>query len=83
MFDAVARPYAKAVGGDLASVSWDRTALTVAFSRHAGVPATHEVFWPRGNPSATCDGSAIAPTASDAAASSFTFACGGHTLVVQ
>jgi hypothetical protein len=78
------RPYAMAVGGDVTATTWDGATLTVGFTGHPGVPATHDVFWNHGAPAITCDGAAVSAPAADPARNVFTVACGGpgaHTLV--
>jgi hypothetical protein len=78
------RPYAMAVGGDVTQTTWDGSALTIAFTGHPGVPATHDVFWNAGTPVVTCDGKTLAGVAEDPKRLVFTVTCGGsgsHTLV--
>jgi hypothetical protein len=55
MMAAVARPYAKIVGGAATSISWDGVTLTVSF-RQNGAPPRHEIFFPSGTPRIRCDG---------------------------
>jgi endoglycosylceramidase len=74
----LARPYAPAVGGDVAQITWDGTALTVAFHGHPGVPTEHDVFWNLGTPQVTCDGANVPPPAPDDR-SIFTLECGRDT----
>jgi endoglycosylceramidase len=82
----LSRPYAPAVGGDVTRVTWDGTALTVAFNGHPGVPAEHDVFWNLGTPKITCDGAGAAPPSPDDR-HVFTIACGSangsHVLVLH
>jgi endoglycosylceramidase len=85
MFDAVARPYAQSVGGDLDAMTWDGTTLTVSFHGHAGVPATHDIFWNRDPPSVTCDGQSVAAAAT-AGSLLYHVECGGagaHVLALR
>jgi hypothetical protein len=86
MFDAVARPYAQAIGGDPTALTWDGATLTVAFKARADVPAEHDVFWPKGTPTIRCDGKSVTAKSVDSAGSRYTVACGGsgaHTLTFQ
>jgi hypothetical protein len=84
LFQAISRPYAQAIGGDVQSIAWDGAKLTVMFSGHAGVPATHTIFWNRPSATISCDGAPVSPSSTDASASLVTVECGGsgaHTLV--
>jgi endoglycosylceramidase len=87
MFDAVARPYAQAVGGDATGLHWDGTTLTVEFKPHDGVPEEHDVYWPRPSPTIRCDGTTVAPRSVDTARSRYIVDCGhgsgAHTLTFQ
>jgi endoglycosylceramidase len=83
MMGALSRPYAVAVGGNVDSMTWDGSALTVALHGRGDVPARHDIFWNRGTPSITCDGKSLAPDSVDAANSLYVVHCGGggaHTL---
>jgi len=83
MMGALSRPYAVAVGGNVTSMTWDGSALTVQLQGRADVPARHDIFWNRGTPSIACDGKSIAPESVDAANSLYVVPCGGsgaHTL---
>jgi hypothetical protein len=85
MFDAVARPYAQSVGGDLDAMTWDGTTLTVSFHGHAGVPATHDIYWNHDPPSATCDGGVVSAAAT-AGSLLYRVECGGpgaHVLALR
>jgi endoglycosylceramidase len=85
----LSRPYAPAIGGDVTSTVWNAAAysLAIGFTAHAGVPATHDVFWPSGTPTAICDGSPASVLATDLTRHLWTFSCGSspgaHTLVVR
>jgi hypothetical protein len=85
MFDAVARPYAQAIGGDPTALSWDGAMLTVAFTGRADVPAEHDIYWPRGAPQFRCDGKAVSAKRVDGAR--YTVDCGGgsgaHSLTIE
>jgi endoglycosylceramidase len=87
MFDAVARPYAPAIGGDPTAITWDGATLTVAFKARGDVPAEHDLYWPKGTPTLRCDGKTVAPMSVDSAGARYTVACGGssgaHTLTAQ
>jgi hypothetical protein len=83
------RPYAMAVGGDVATTTWSGSTLTITFNDHPGVPSTHDVFWNVGTPAVTCDGKPVTGVTGDPTRLVFTVTCGGgdapdaaaHTLV--
>jgi endoglycosylceramidase len=83
--DHLARPYAPAVGGDVTGLTWDGSALTVAFHGHPGVPAEHDVFWNHGTPKITCDGADVPVPAADQSVYRVTCgsADGDHVLVFR
>ena len=60
MIAAVARPYAKAVGGTPTAMSWDGNAFTLAFEKRDGVLAQHDIFFPSATPVISCDGQPVA-----------------------
>ena len=60
MIAAVARPYAKAVGGIPSAMSWDGTTFTLASSRRDGVARRHDVFFPYASPTIACNGKPLA-----------------------
>jgi endoglycosylceramidase len=83
LLQAVSRPYAQAIGGDVDSISFDGSSLTVKLHGHAGVPARHDIFWNGATPNIACDGKPAQPSSVDAASSLYVVACGGsgaHTL---
>ena len=84
-FKHLTRPYAVAIGGDVDATTWDGTTLNVSFHDHPGVPATHDVYWNRGQPSVTCDGAPLTGVMGNPATLVFSVACGGdgatHTVV--
>jgi hypothetical protein len=87
IYEHQTRPRPIAIGGDVDTTTWDGTKLTVTFHDHPGVPATHDVFWNRGTPAVTCDGSKISSPGGDPSRMVFSVSCGGdgsaagHTLV--
>jgi endoglycosylceramidase len=83
MMDALSRPYASAVGGNVDSMTWDGATLTVAFHGRGDVPARHDIFWNRGTPSIGCDGKPVTADSIDDAARRYVVRCGSsgaHTL---
>ena len=52
--------------------------LTVAFDGRSDVPGRHDIFWPAGNPNATCDGRPSAATGIDEAGHRYQIECGGN-----
>ena len=54
---AVARPYARAIGGDPTGMRWDGTQLTVPFRGKNGV---HDLFFPFPVATASCNGAGVA-----------------------
>jgi endoglycosylceramidase len=54
---AVARPYARAIGGDPTGMRWDGTQLTVTFKGKNGV---HDLFFPFPVTTASCNGAGVA-----------------------
>lgn len=81
MMQALSRPFAQAVGGNLDAMTFDGTTLTVRFHGRADVPPRHDVFWPDTVPAVACDGKPI--LADSAASGRYVVRCGGagaHTL---
>ncbi len=80
IYGHLTRPYAMAVGGDVDGTAWDGQTLNLTFHDHAGVPSTHDIYWNRGAPSVTCDGSPVADITTDAVRQLYTVGCGGTAL---
>jgi endoglycosylceramidase len=87
MIAAVARPYAKAVGGTPTSMTWDGTTFTLAFERRDGVFPQHEVFFPAADARLSCGGAPVkgADATFDASTSTYSVRCdvGAVTLSRQ
>jgi endoglycosylceramidase len=85
MMSAVSRPYVKAIGGTPQSMTWDGATLTLAFTPRAGVPTTHDVFFPGAAPRIACDGAPVAMShvTVDAATSTYGIRCDGNELTVS
>ena len=79
MIAAVARPYAKAIGGEPLAMSWDGTTFTLASKRRDGVPRQHDIFFPSATPSIACDGKPLSggDVTADMATSTFSVRCDG------
>jgi endoglycosylceramidase len=81
MMQALSRPYAQAVGGNLDAMTWDGATLTVRFRGRGDVPARHDVYFPDTVPTVACDGK---QTLADSVENGvYTVRCGGagaHTL---
>ena len=83
MMGAVARPYAKVIGGRPKAMTWDGTTLTLTFTRVDGVPTRHVVFFPGSTaPNISCDGKTVSPDAvtPDTTTSSYDVRCDGGQL---
>ena len=81
MMDALSRPYAMAVGGDVVATTFDGASLSLVLRGRDDVPARHDIFWNRGTPAITCDGKPVAADSADG--SVYVVRCGGagtHTL---
>jgi endoglycosylceramidase len=85
MMAAVARPYAKAIGGTPTAMSWDGTTFTLGFQRRDGVAAEHDVFFPYPTPVIACGGKAVAPSAmtADAATSTLSIHCDDGEVTIR
>lgn len=85
MINAVSRPYAKAIGGEPQSMTWDGTTLTLTFTPRDGVPTTHDVYFPGATPSIVCDGKTVASdrVTVDTATSTYSIRCDGKQLTLS
>ena len=77
LLSALARPYARAIGGDPVSTRWDGTVLTVQLRGRPDVVPIHEVFWNQGPPMIACDGKPATAEQTVASTSSYEVRCGG------
>ncbi len=79
MISAVARPYAKAIGGTPVAMSWDGTTFTLASKRRDGVARQHDIFFPSANPAIACDGKPVpsSDVNADTTTSTFSVSCDG------
>jgi endoglycosylceramidase len=83
MMNAVARPYAKVIGGVAQSMSWDGNALTIEFAQ-SGRLGEHEVYFPGPAPTIACGGQPV-PSSHvlvDTATSTYTIGCDGGQLTL-
>ena len=85
MITAVARPYAKAIGGTPTAMSWDGNTFTLAFEKRDGVLAQHDIFFPSPTPVIACDGAPIAAkdVTVDSSSSTFTVTCSGSVVTLS
>jgi len=85
MIAAVARPYAKAIGGTPRAMSWDGNTFTLAFEKRDGVLAQHDIFFPSPAPAITCDGAPVSgqDVTVDSASSTFTVSCSGSVVTLS
>lgn len=85
MMGAVARPFAKAIGGAPTGMTWDGTQLTVGFKRRDGVSARHDIFFPGATPVIRCDGNGVTSSdvSFDTASSTYSVACDGRRLTLS
>jgi len=83
MIAAVARPYAKAVGGTPLAMSWDGATFTLASKRRDGVPRRHDIFFPGSTPTIACDGKPVSSgdVTVDVSMSTFSISCDGVVTV--
>jgi endoglycosylceramidase len=77
---ALSRPYARAIGGDPVAMTWDGERLTVRFTARPDVAPLHDIFWPNGLPSVSCDGDPVAPR--PLPAPFWQIDCAGSTLII-
>jgi endoglycosylceramidase len=85
MIGAVARPYARAIGGNPTAMSWDGTTFTLEFEQRDGVPRQHDVFFPSEAALASCDGAAVnsSDVTFDRETSTFSIRCDGRRLTLS
>ena len=85
MIGAVARPYAKAIGGAPNAMSWDGTTFTLAFQKRDGVLARHDIFFPMATPAIACDGAPVvgSDVTVDSATSTLSVSCTGQVVTVS
>jgi len=85
MIAAVARPYAKAIGGTPRAMSWDGNTFTLAFEKRDGVLAQHDIFFPSPAPAIACDGAPVSgqDVTVDSASSTFTVSCSGSVVTLS
>jgi endoglycosylceramidase len=56
----IARPHARAIGGDPVAMRWDGATLTIEVTVKNGVEPIHDVWWyPEKTPQALCNGDAV------------------------
>ena len=79
MIAAVARPYAKAIGGTPTMMSWDGTTFTLASSKRDGVARQHDIFFPFASPAISCNGrpAASSDVTIDMGTSTYSIHCDG------
>ncbi|HXU68965.1 MAG TPA: cellulase family glycosylhydrolase [Polyangia bacterium] len=85
MIAAVARPYAKAIGGKPTVMSWDGTTFTLAFEPRAGIAHRHDIFFPSPTPLIACDGETLAgaDVTVDPPTSTFSIRCDGVVTLTR
>ncbi len=83
MMAAVARPYAKAIGGTPVTMSWDGTTFTLDSKRRDGVSRQHDIFFPSAAPAIACDGKTLSGSdvTVDMTTSAFSIHCDGVVTV--
>jgi endoglycosylceramidase len=85
MISAVARPYAKAIGGTPTAMSWDGTTFTLGFDKRDGVITQHDIFFPSPTPVIACDGAPVPDrdVTLDIPSSTFTVTCRGSVVTLS
>jgi hypothetical protein len=83
MIGAVARPYAKAVGGTPVAMSWDGNTFTLGFKGRDGVAGQHDIFFPFPNPVVACDGKPTQDVTVDMETSTLSVRCSGSVVTLR
>jgi len=83
MIAAVARPYAKAIGGTPVAMSWDGTTFTLGFQKRDGVAPQHDIYFPYPGPVVSCDGKPAANVTVDMDSSTVSVRCDGAVVTLS
>ena len=83
MIGAVARPYAKAIGGTPVAMSWDGVTFTLGFEKRDGISRQHDIYFPYAGPVVLCDGKPTTNVTVDVATSTLSVRCDGSVVTVS
>jgi len=83
MIGAVARPYAKAIGGTPVAMSWDGVTFTLGFQKRDGVSRQHDIYFPYASPVVLCDGKPTTNVTVDMETSTLSVRCDGGVVTLS